>query len=154
MNVMRKQQKGFILLTALVVLAGLTTLTSVMMTRSITELSAANRFVEEQQAFHLAEAGVDDTLTALSNNNALLSAIELLKQLNREPHRAMPEAPPLSFLPKAWRRLVAKEAALIAAFTKSRRSPFSAAGWLVATFGSKEPRTISNSTAIFWRKQT
>ena len=49
------------------------------------------------------------TFHASSNNTALLSAIELLKRLNREPHRAMPEAPPLSFLPKAWRRLVAKE---------------------------------------------
>lgn len=49
------------------------------------------------------------TFHASSNNNTLLSAIELLKRLNREPHSAMPEAPPLSFLPKAWRRLVAKE---------------------------------------------
>ena len=39
----------------------------------------------------------------------LLSALELLKQLNKEPRKAMPEKPLLSFLPKAWQRLVVKD---------------------------------------------
>jgi TnpA family transposase len=48
------------------------------------------------------------TFRASSEKNALLSALELLKRLNRGPHRAMPDKPPLSFLPKAWQRLVLK----------------------------------------------
>ena len=35
-----------------------------------------------------------------------------MKRLNREPHCPTPEKPPLSFLPKAWRRLVVKEGAV------------------------------------------
>jgi TnpA family transposase len=49
------------------------------------------------------------TFRASSEKNALLSAIGLLKRLNEGPHRPMPEKPPLSFLPKAWQRLVVKE---------------------------------------------
>jgi len=49
------------------------------------------------------------TFQASANNHALLCALDLLKRLNREPHRPMSGKPPLSFLPKAWRRLVAKD---------------------------------------------
>ena len=49
------------------------------------------------------------TFRASSDKDALLCALDLLKRLNREPHRPMPEKPPLSFLPKAWRRLVVKD---------------------------------------------
>lgn len=52
------------------------------------------------------------TFRASSDKNALLSAVELLKRLNNGPHRAMPEKPPLSFLPKAWQRLIVKEGAV------------------------------------------
>lgn len=45
---------------------------------------------------------------ASSDNNSLLSALELLKRLNKEPRRTMPEKPPLSFLPKAWQRIAVK----------------------------------------------
>ncbi len=49
------------------------------------------------------------TFQASTNNDALLCALDLLKRLNREPHRPMSGKSPLSFLPKAWRRLVAKD---------------------------------------------
>jgi hypothetical protein len=49
------------------------------------------------------------TFRASSDKHALLAAIELLKRLNAEPRRAMPERPPTSFLPKAWQRLIVKE---------------------------------------------
>jgi TnpA family transposase len=45
---------------------------------------------------------------ASSEKNPLLSALELLKRLNRDPHKSIPEKPSLSFLPKAWQRLVMK----------------------------------------------
>ncbi len=46
---------------------------------------------------------------ASSDKNALLSALELLKRLNREPRMPLPEKPPLSFLPKSWQRLTVKD---------------------------------------------
>jgi hypothetical protein len=46
---------------------------------------------------------------ASSDKNALLSALELLKRLNQEPRMALPEKPPLSFLPKSWQRLTVKD---------------------------------------------
>ncbi len=49
------------------------------------------------------------TFRASSDKHALLAAIELLKRLNAEPRRAIPEKPPTSFLPKAWQRLIVKE---------------------------------------------
>jgi TnpA family transposase len=52
------------------------------------------------------------TFRASSEKNALLAAVELLNRLNKGPHRAMPEKPPLSFLPKAWQRLIVKEGAV------------------------------------------
>jgi hypothetical protein len=48
------------------------------------------------------------TFRASSDKNPLLSALELLKRLNKEPRRTMPEKPPLSFLPKAWQRIAVK----------------------------------------------
>ena len=49
------------------------------------------------------------TFRAASEKHPLLCALDLLKRLNREPHSQMPAKPPLSFLPKAWRRLVGKD---------------------------------------------
>lgn len=49
------------------------------------------------------------TFRAASDKNALLSAVEPLKPLNEGPRGAMPEKAPLSFLPKAWQRLIVKE---------------------------------------------
>ena len=60
-----QRQGGFILITAALIVAGLLTLTQVGMTRSLVDLSAANRFIAKQQAFHLAEAGIDRSLREL-----------------------------------------------------------------------------------------
>lgn len=49
------------------------------------------------------------TFRASSDKNTLLSALELLKRLNKEPRSAMPEKPSASFLPRAWQRLVVKD---------------------------------------------
>ena len=49
------------------------------------------------------------TFRAASEKHPLLGALDLLKRLNSEPRSPMPEKPPLSFLPKAWRRLVGKD---------------------------------------------
>jgi hypothetical protein len=48
------------------------------------------------------------TFKAASDKNALLLALDLLKQLNKDAHKSMLEKPALSFLPKAWQRLVMK----------------------------------------------
>lgn len=57
-----KRQRGFLLLTSLFLVAGLLTLTTVGLTRSMTELSSASLFVAKTQAFHNADAGLDFVL--------------------------------------------------------------------------------------------
>jgi hypothetical protein len=51
-----------LLITVVMVTAGLLTLTAVGLTRSTTDLLVANRFVSGHQAFTVAEAGVDEAL--------------------------------------------------------------------------------------------
>jgi hypothetical protein len=92
------------------------------------------------------------TFRASSDKNALLSAIELLKRLNKGPQRAMPKNRRCRFCRKPGSASLSKRVPLIAANMKSRRSPFCAAGWLPATSESREPEIISSSTAISWRK--
>ena len=77
---MRTDQRGFFFLIALFTMAGLLTLTTVGMGRSMTDLVVANRFVEKHQAFHLAEAGLDAAITdpALLNKGFTTQAVELL----------------------------------------------------------------------------
>ena len=94
------------------------------------------------------------TFQASSNNDALLSALDLLKRLNREPHRPMSGKPPLSFLPKAWRRLVVKDGGVDRRLYEIASLAVFVADWLPATFGSKEPKIISSSIAISWRQPT
>lgn len=65
----RPQHSGFILLMSLLVLTGLMTLATIGLMRSTTELLATSRFINSQQAFHLAEAGFDAKLRELATNN-------------------------------------------------------------------------------------
>ena len=53
------QQKGFVLISAILTMAGLLALTQVGLTRSLVERFAANLFVARQQAFEIAAFGVD-----------------------------------------------------------------------------------------------
>ena len=53
-------QGGFVFVVSLLCVASLIVLVGIGFQRSATELNAANRSVESQQAFHLAEAGLDD----------------------------------------------------------------------------------------------
>ncbi len=74
---------GFILLATMAFLAGVLTLTSVGMTRSMIELLAAQRAVDVMQAFHLAEGSLDDALKQLktltpAQINGLLSHTQTL----------------------------------------------------------------------------
>lgn len=55
----QRSQEGFLLVTTMLVTGGLLMLVAVSLSRSTTELMATNRFVAMQQAFHVAEAGVD-----------------------------------------------------------------------------------------------
>ena len=55
----RADNRGFILVVGLVIATGLMTLMSVGLTRSLGELSVADRAIGLQQEFYLAEAGVD-----------------------------------------------------------------------------------------------
>lgn len=60
---MATKQRGFLLIFSLLVLTGLTALTTVSITRSTMDLAAANRFVASAQAFALAERGTDCAIT-------------------------------------------------------------------------------------------
>ena len=68
---MPRQQGGFVFFTALIVLVSAISLSAVGLTRSLTESTAAQRFVEKQQAFQQAEAAVDDALATLTANPTL-----------------------------------------------------------------------------------
>lgn len=57
---------GFMLLTAMMMVVSMAMLVAVGLTRTMTNLNAANRGVALSRAFHLAEAGVDQALTALN----------------------------------------------------------------------------------------
>jgi hypothetical protein len=65
----RTQESGFVLLMAMVVLAGGLTLVSVGLTRSVSEKLAAQRYLLKQQAFHLSEAGLDRVMVELQKGS-------------------------------------------------------------------------------------
>lgn len=56
---------GFLLLSALLFVAGIATLMTVGLSRSMGEMLAANRGAAGYQAFHLAEAGIDEAIAEL-----------------------------------------------------------------------------------------
>ena len=60
---------GFALLMGLLILPGLLGVVVVGLTRSMTDLSVTNRFLSSQQAFYLAEAGLDRKLAEFRNAN-------------------------------------------------------------------------------------
>ena len=67
---MRDNPRGFLLVATLFIITGLTALIGVSPSRSTTELLANNRFVATQQAFHIAEAGVDAALVEFTSGGA------------------------------------------------------------------------------------
>lgn len=71
-----RASRGFFLLAVLALIAFLSTLISVNLTRATTERAAATRFADHERAFQLAEAGVDDALVIL-NVSSLQWADEL-----------------------------------------------------------------------------
>lgn len=67
----RTTDRGFLLLLSLFVLTGLAAIINVGLTRTMTEQLAARQDVATSQAFHLAEAGVDEALRQLNAVPAL-----------------------------------------------------------------------------------
>ncbi len=65
----RRSRRGFLLFSVLWVVSVLSTLTAVTLMRSTTELSAAQGFLAIQQAFQLAEGGLDRKLAQLRTAN-------------------------------------------------------------------------------------
>ncbi|MBI4341840.1 MAG: hypothetical protein HY599_00560 [Candidatus Omnitrophica bacterium] len=63
---MRDRESGFVLLAALMVLIGAVSLGAAGLSRSLIEMTAAERFIDKQQAFQQAEAAVDDALATLT----------------------------------------------------------------------------------------
>ncbi len=63
---MMRHKRGSVLLLSLFVVTFLVGLNAVSITRTMTELNVANRSLALSRAFHLAEAGVDQALTALN----------------------------------------------------------------------------------------
>lgn len=59
---MQRRNAGFVILTVLAFLTGVITLSGVGITRSMTERTVAQQYAAQQQAFYLAEAGVDEAL--------------------------------------------------------------------------------------------
>ena len=66
---MRQQRRGFILLATMAVLVGFLALAEVSLTRSWTELVAAQRYVACTQAFHATEAGLDEVLSEFGRSS-------------------------------------------------------------------------------------
>ena len=77
---MLRERSGYILLAAMAVLASVLTLTSVSMSRAVTELLATRRSAAGYQAFHLAEAGLDAALADLTSRGATSTDIGNLVQ--------------------------------------------------------------------------
>lgn len=77
----KEQETGFVFLAALFTLTGLLSLTMVGLTRSVTELSASNHFVAVQQAFHTAEAGVDEAVWEFQQSSGDFRSTEGWKPL-------------------------------------------------------------------------
>ncbi len=66
---MHRPAKGFVLLMSLFVITGLASLVSVSLTRSAIEMRAASQFITSQQAFYLAEAGLDKKTYELNDSS-------------------------------------------------------------------------------------
>ncbi|MDP3704117.1 MAG: hypothetical protein Q8R78_06990 [Candidatus Omnitrophota bacterium] len=62
----QRGKRGFFLLAVLTLIAFLSTLISVSLTRATTERAAATRFADHEQAFQLAEAGIEDARVVLN----------------------------------------------------------------------------------------
>ena len=65
----RRSVRGFFLIGVFFLIALLSTLIATGLTRSSTEQAAATRFADHEQAFQLAEAGVDDALRILKTSS-------------------------------------------------------------------------------------
>lgn len=61
----RRHQSGFVLFAAMTALVGALLLINVSFSRSLVERLAAERYVSKHQAFHLAEAGIEDVFFEL-----------------------------------------------------------------------------------------
>ena len=66
-----RAQRGFVLIMALLFTTGLATLTAISITRSSTEVLAANHYVTQMRAFADAEAGIDCAIAQLRQNSDL-----------------------------------------------------------------------------------
>jgi hypothetical protein len=80
---MRRPPQGFLLLTALYVFTACSLLVAVSLTRSLTDLGAANLSAASHQAFYLAEAGMDDELSRQSKTFTQAEIAELLNAAPR-----------------------------------------------------------------------
>ncbi len=69
----RVARQGYLLIICLLVLTGLTALTTVSITRSTTELLATNRFRDGAGAFYQAEAGLDCAISQLHTTSDLVA---------------------------------------------------------------------------------
>lgn len=67
---MQSNSRGFLLITALLVVTGVTALISIGLTRSMTEILVTNRSLAVQQAVHTAEAGLDDAIAEYVSGGA------------------------------------------------------------------------------------
>ena len=90
---MRKKQRGFLFILSLFALTGLLTLTVVGLGRSLTETSAATRFVAKQQAFHLADAGVDEAVWEFEHSSGNFLDGEGWTSISLTPCSASPVCP-------------------------------------------------------------
>lgn len=67
-----QSRQGFLLVTTMLVIAGLIILTTVGLTRSATELLSTSQFAAGQQAFQEAEAGIDTAIYELNHGAAFV----------------------------------------------------------------------------------
>lgn len=77
-----KERQGYILILSYFFIAFLTVLGAALLQRSSTELDAAERYVQTLQAFHLADAGVDDARFWLRSQPAPPSGINPFDPFN------------------------------------------------------------------------
>lgn len=89
----RRNRRGFLLIVGMFAIAGALTLTAVGLSRSMTDLLVSTRFVSSQQAFHLAEADVEDVLLEYrtGSGNAVVDLLLSPSQLNLPDGQPHPE---------------------------------------------------------------
>ena len=63
-----RHERGFLMITSLMLLSLCLTFSSIGMTRSMTELSSTRRYLASQQAFHAAEAALDEAIAEFKTN--------------------------------------------------------------------------------------